>query len=131
MASNEAQHKDKEEENAPAEDKDTGAQVASIVRLQKVAVTTGKEEEDVILDLYGVQTPNLHLLGKAKLYRFDKEEKPWKERGIGNVKLLKHKDSSKVRLVMRQSKTLKICANHLETVNEQRIGEKLVPIAVV
>jgi hypothetical protein len=29
------------------------------------------------------------------------------------VKLLKHKDFGKVKLIMRQSKTLKICANHL------------------
>ncbi|PPR80991.1 hypothetical protein GOBAR_AA39725 [Gossypium barbadense] len=49
---------------------------------------------------------------KAKLYRFDKEGNQWKERGVGNVKLLKHKVNGKVRLVMRQSKTLKICANH-------------------
>jgi Ran-binding protein 1 len=50
---------------------------------------------------------------KAKLYRFDKEGNQWKERGVGTVKLLKHKESAKVRLVFRQSKTLKICANHL------------------
>lgn len=36
----------------------------------------------------------------------------WKERGVGTVKLLKHKESGKVRLLMRQNKTLKICANH-------------------
>lgn len=53
------------------------------------------------------------LTSKAKLYRFDKEGNQWKERGAGTVKLLKHKESGKVRLVMRQSKTLKICANHL------------------
>lgn len=52
---------------------------------------------------------------KAKLYRFDKEGNQWKERGVGTVKLLKHKEAGKVRLVMRQSKTLKICANHLGT----------------
>lgn len=92
----------REEEDAPAgEDEDTGAQVAPIVKLEVVAVTTGEEEEDAILDL------------KAKLYRFDKEGKQWKERGVGTVKFLKHKGSGKVRLVMRQSKTLKICANHL------------------
>lgn len=34
-----------------AEDEDTGAQVAPIVRLQEVAVTTGEENEDVLLDL--------------------------------------------------------------------------------
>nr|GFA27156.1 Ran-binding protein 1 homolog a-like [Tanacetum cinerariifolium] len=50
---------------------------------------------------------------KAKLYRFDKEGNQWKERGAGSVKFLKHKKTEKVRLVMRQSKTLKICANHL------------------
>jgi len=47
------------------------------------------------------------------MYRFDKEGNQWKERGAGTVKLLKHKETGKVRLVMRQSKTLKICANHL------------------
>ncbi|XP_020102322.1 ran-binding protein 1 homolog b-like [Ananas comosus] len=86
---------------APGEDEDTGAEVAPIVKLEEVAVTTGEEEEDVLLDL------------KAKLYRFDKEGSQWKERGAGNVKLLKHKENGKVRLVMRQAKTLKICANHL------------------
>ncbi|GAB4859267.1 Ran-binding protein 1 b [Ancistrocladus abbreviatus] len=100
MASTDPEHRE-EEENAPAEDEDTGAQVAPIVKLEEVAVTTGEEDEDSILDL------------KAKLYRFDKDGNQWKERGAGTVKLLKHKVSGKVRLVMRQSKTLKICANHL------------------
>ncbi|TYH32524.1 hypothetical protein ES288_A01G259100v1 [Gossypium darwinii] len=96
-------HCREDDDNAPAtaaDDEDTGAQVAPIVKLEEVAVTTGEEDEDPILDL------------KAKLYRFDKEGNQWKERGVGNVKLLKHKVNGKVRLVMRQSKTLKICANH-------------------
>jgi len=86
---------------AVAEEEDTGAQVAPIVKLQEVSITTGEEEEDVVLDM------------KAKLYRFDKDGNQWKERGVGTVKLLKHKETGKVRLVMRQAKTLKICANHL------------------
>ncbi|CAD6334124.1 unnamed protein product [Miscanthus lutarioriparius] len=96
-----------EEEDASAaaaaagEEEDTGAPVAPIVRLEEVAVTTGEEDEDVLLDM------------KAKLYRFDKDGNQWKERGTGTVKLLKHKATGKVRLVMRQAKTLKICANHL------------------
>lgn len=102
MATTEPAHEHREDEEAPAgEDEDTGAQVAPIVRLEEVSVTTGEEDEDAILDL------------KAKLYRFDKEGNQWKERGAGSVKFLKHKESEKVRLVMRQSKTLKICANHL------------------
>ncbi|XP_068657505.1 ran-binding protein 1 homolog c-like [Aristolochia californica] len=101
MASTDPERKEEEtSEPAPGEDEDTGAQVAPIVRLEEVAVTTGEEEEEVLLDL------------KAKLYRFDKEGNQWKERGGGTVKLLKHKETGKVRLVMRQSKTLKICANH-------------------
>ncbi|KAK4729980.1 hypothetical protein R3W88_022968 [Solanum pinnatisectum] len=89
------------EENPTGDDEDTGAPVAPIVKLQEVSVSTGEENEHVLLDL------------KSKLYRFDKEGSQWKERGVGTVKLLKHKETGKVRLVMRQSKTLKICANHL------------------
>ncbi|KAL8089510.1 hypothetical protein AgCh_039110 [Apium graveolens] len=125
MASSEAERKvekevvaEKEEEDtvAAGEDEDTGAQVAPIVRLEEVAVSTGEENEDAILDL------------KSKLYRFDKDGNQWKERGAGTVKFLKHKDTGKVRLVMRQSKTLKICANHLVvptmTVQEHAGNEK-------
>ncbi|XP_052202841.1 ran-binding protein 1 homolog a-like [Diospyros lotus] len=102
MASTDPEHREEEEAAAAAgEDEDTGAQVAPIVKLEEVSVTTGEEDEDAVLDL------------KAKLYRFDKDGNHWKERGAGSVKLLKHKETGKVRLVMRQSKTLKICANHL------------------
>ncbi|KAK3007013.1 hypothetical protein RJ639_016210 [Escallonia herrerae] len=101
MASTADPERKEEEEAAAGEEEDTGAQVAPIVRLEEVAISTGEENEDVILDL------------KAKLYRFDKDGNQWKERGAGTVKLLKHKETAKVRLVMRQSKTLKICANHL------------------
>lgn len=60
---------------------------------------------------------------RAKLFKFvkavkkDGEDAPassgeWKERGTGDVRLLKHKENDKVRLVMRREKTLKVCANH-------------------
>ncbi|KAI3891159.1 hypothetical protein MKW98_007464 [Papaver atlanticum] len=64
-----------------------GTTVAPIITLE--------EEEDVLFNL------------QAKLYRFDKDGKWWKERGNGFIKLLKHKETKKFRLVMRQSKTLK------------------------
>ncbi|XP_010247368.1 PREDICTED: ran-binding protein 1 homolog b-like [Nelumbo nucifera] len=104
MASTDPERREEEEEaaeTAAGEEEDTGAQVAPIVKLEEVAVTSGEEEEDVLLDL------------KSKLYRYDKEGSQWKERGTGTVKLLNHRGTGKVRLVMRQSKTLKICANHL------------------
>ncbi|KAJ2354247.1 Ran GTPase binding protein Sbp1, partial [Coemansia sp. RSA 2618] len=49
------------------------------------------------------------------LFRFDSEGKEWKERGTGDVKLLKHKENGKIRLLMRRDKTLKVCANHYIT----------------
>lgn len=51
---------------------------------------------------------------RAKLFRFDSNEIPpeWKERGTGDVKLLRHKEKNSVRVLMRRDKTLKICANH-------------------
>jgi Ran-binding protein 1 len=117
MASNEPEHEHREDEEAAAnEDEDTGAQVAPIVKLEEIAVSTGEENEEAILEL------------KAKLYRFDRDGNQWKERGAGTVKFLRHKESTKVRLVMRQSKTLKICANHLVlatmTVQEHAGNEK-------
>jgi len=83
------------------DEEDTGAQIAPIVKLEEVVISTGEENEDVLLDI------------KAKLYRFDKEGTQWKERGVGQVKLLEHKQTKKVRLLMRQTRTLKICANHM------------------
>lgn len=130
MSNNDADHR--EEDDAPAgEDEDTGAQVAPIVHLEEVAVSTGEEGEQPILDLSASLSLNIFrfsfsillpeaqgfsvesFCSKAKLYRFDKDGNQWKERGAGTVKFLKHRETGKVRLLMRQSKTLKICANHL------------------
>nr|XP_014434774.1 ran-specific GTPase-activating protein isoform X3 [Pelodiscus sinensis] len=54
---------------------------------------------------------------RAKLFRFASENDlpEWKERGTGDVKLLKHKEKGTIRLLMRRDKTLKICANHYIT----------------
>jgi len=42
-----------EEEDVPAGDEeDTGAQIAPIIQLHEVAVSTGEEDEEAILDLY-------------------------------------------------------------------------------
>lgn len=54
---------------------------------------------------------------RAKLHRFALESDPpeWKERGTGNIKLLKHKQKGTIRVLMRRDLTLRICANHLNT----------------
>ena len=65
-----------------------------------VDVKTGEEDE---VKLFGE---------RAKLYRMDTESKTWKERGVGELKLLKHKESGRVRILMRREQVLKLCANH-------------------
>lgn len=68
------------------------------VELKQVEVMTGEEEEEEFWK------------HRAKLYRFMNGE--WKERGVGNAKLLQHKETKKIRFLLRQEKTLKIVANH-------------------
>lgn len=55
---------------------------------------------------------------RAKLFKFDRDSREWKERGTGDVRLLKHKENQKTRLVMRRDKTLKVCANHYGMAND-------------
>lgn len=58
---------------------------------------------------------------RAKLFRFDVTASEWKERGTGDVRLLKHKETKRVRLVMRRDKTLKVCANHSSKKKDYRL----------
>jgi len=75
-----------------------------VIRLtQQVEVKTNEEDEDEVFKL------------RAKLFRFAIENNEWKERGTGDVRLLQHKESKKIRIVMRREKTHKVCANHLVT----------------
>merc|ERR1712137_1077939 len=38
--------------------------------------------------------------------------KSWRERGIGQARILRHREHQRIRLLMRQEKTMKIIANH-------------------
>ncbi|XP_056388693.1 ran-specific GTPase-activating protein isoform X2 [Hyla sarda] len=73
-----------------------------IVSLPEQEIKTLEEDEEELFKM------------RAKLFRFASENDPpeWKERGTGDVKLLKHKERGTIRLLMRRDKTLKICANH-------------------
>nr|XP_036871300.1 E3 SUMO-protein ligase RanBP2 isoform X2 [Manis javanica] len=83
------------------DDDDDGPHFEPVVPLpDKIEVKTGEEDEEEFF------------CNRAKLFRFDTESKEWKERGIGNVKILRHKISGKIRLLMRREQVLKICANH-------------------
>ena len=49
---------------------------------------------------------------RANFYRMDTESKSWKKMGVGELKLLKDKESGRVRIIMRRDQELKLCANH-------------------
>ena len=70
---------------------------------EKVETKTNEESEEQMFKM------------RAKLFKFAKETSEWKERGTGDVRLLKHKENGKTRVVMRRDKTLKVCANHYST----------------
>ncbi|CAG8713407.1 44965_t:CDS:2, partial [Gigaspora margarita] len=90
-----------EEEDVPPASPDVHFE--PIIKLDEVEVKTLEEDEEVSFRM------------RAKLFRFDKPLKEWKERGTGDVRFLKHKVTDKIRLVMRRDKTLKVCANHYIT----------------
>ena len=89
---------EKEEDNPEAE---VDIHVKPLVSLPKLeTVSTGEEEEEVLFS------------HRAKLYRFDDPTKQWKERGLGDIKILKHKQTRKCRILMRRDQIFKICCNH-------------------
>jgi len=88
-----------DDEKAPEEEADV--QFEPVVHLtEKVETKTNEELEEQTFKM------------RAKLFKFDRDSREWKERGTGDVRLLKHKENGKTRLVMRRDKTLKVCANH-------------------
>ena len=66
----------------------------------EIKVVTGEEGLDVLFS------------ERAKLYRFDADSGQWKERGVGDVKLLRHPKSGQGRVLMRREQIKKLCANH-------------------
>ncbi|KAK2198053.1 bifunctional Ran binding domain/Ran binding protein RanBP1-like/Ran-specific GTPase-activating protein 1 [Babesia duncani] len=73
------------------------------VEVKEIHVETGEEDEDIFWQQ------------RSKLYRWATDTDGngvWKERGLGESKLLKHKTTGKIRFLLRQEKTLKIVANH-------------------
>lgn len=65
----------------------------------QIEVKTGEENEELLY------------VHRAKLYRYIDGE--WKERGLGDVKILRHKENKKLRVVMRREQIWKICLNHV------------------
>merc|ERR1719378_1843093 len=93
-----------DDDNGVAPEEEAQVEFEPLVKLEEVKVTSGEEEEEVVFKM------------RAKLFRWEsdsweKEVKMWKERGTGDIKFLKHKETGKYRCLMRREKTMKICAN--------------------
>uniref|UniRef100_A0A672LF55 Peptidyl-prolyl cis-trans isomerase n=1 Tax=Sinocyclocheilus grahami TaxID=75366 RepID=A0A672LF55_SINGR len=68
--------------------------------LLQVEVKSGEEDEEILFK------------ERAKLYRWDRELNQWKERGVGDIKILYHPVIKRYRVVMRREQVLNVCANH-------------------
>eukprot|EP00168_Porphyra_purpurea_P009382 TRINITY_DN227_c0_g1_i5.p1 TRINITY_DN227_c0_g1~~TRINITY_DN227_c0_g1_i5.p1 ORF type:complete len:256 (-),score=98.47 TRINITY_DN227_c0_g1_i5:408-1175(-) len=90
----------------PALEEESTAIFKPVVELkEEVKTSTGTENEESIFKM------------RAKLFRFDKEENMWKERGTGEVTMMRdtlaeNPAMRKIRLLMRREQTLKTCLNH-------------------
>ena len=90
----------KDDEGGPDEEYEPDVDFKPIIPLPDlVAVKTGEENEEKLFN------------SRVKLFRHDQNTKQWKERGIGEIKILKHKETSRCRLLMRREQVLKICCN--------------------
>ena len=90
-----------DEHEAEHEGDNDGPHFEPIIPLpDKIDVKTGEENEEVMFS------------HRAKLYRFVAEDKQWKERGVGDIKLLRNNLTGKMRVLMRREQVLKLCANH-------------------
>ena len=101
----EANNEDTEADGA--EEVESTAVFTPKVQLEKVEVTSGEEDEEVLYS----QRSKLYIYGESLLDK-GSGNKQWNERGIGDIKLLKHKENSRIRVLMRQERTLKVIANH-------------------
>jgi len=96
---------ERESRRSESSDTEHDPQFSPIISLPEVQISTNEENEEEFMKL------------RAKLYRFDGKSEPpeWKERGTGELKILRHKENSSFRIVMRRDKTFKVCANHFIT----------------
>ncbi|KAJ8252860.1 hypothetical protein GJAV_G00206390 [Gymnothorax javanicus] len=104
------------EADQPGSDEEEAASSADIhfepiVSLPEVETKSGDEDEEILFK------------ERAKLFRWDRNLNQWKERGVGDIKILYHPQKRCYRVLMRRDQVLKVCANH--TITQ---GMELVPM---
>ena len=93
---------DQQSENEYHEEEENQTYFTPVIALpDKIEVKTGEEDEELLYS------------HRAKLFRYTEGE--WKERGLGDVKVLKHRVSGKLRVLMRREQIFKLCLNHILT----------------
>lgn len=91
----------KESEGENAEEFVPSAEFKPVIPLPElVEVKTGEESEEILFN------------ERAKLLRFDPDSKEWKERGLGQMKILKDPKTGITRFLMRREQVHKVCCNH-------------------
>ena len=90
-------------ENDPEKEVE-GTDFKPIVSLPDIIERKTGEEEEIVMYSH-----------RAKLFRYDTDAKQWKERGVGDIKILLHNETKKYRVVMRREQIHKLCANHYIT----------------
>ena len=79
-----------DDDNGLAPEEEAQVDFQPLVKLEEVKTNTMEEDEEVTFKM------------RAKLFRWEsdsweKEVKMWKERGTGDIKFLKHKETGEVR----------------------------------
>ena len=72
---------------------------------EKVECRTGEEGQEVMF------------CERCKLLRYDSDASRWKERGLGDIKILFDPRSGRYRVLMRREHVFKLCANHMISVD--------------
>lgn len=93
--------------NETPKEEESTATFEPVVKLEEVEIKSGEEDEEV---LYAMRS-KLFIFGETLLDK-GTGKKSWKERGIGEVRLLRHREHQRIRVLMRQEKTMKVIVNH-------------------
>uniref|UniRef100_A0A8C5G3N0 E3 SUMO-protein ligase RanBP2 n=2 Tax=Gouania willdenowi TaxID=441366 RepID=A0A8C5G3N0_GOUWI len=88
------------EEGSDAEENNVDIHFEPIVSLPEVETKSGEEDEEILFK------------ERTKLFRWDRDLGQWKERGIGDIKILFHPAKHFYRILMRRDQVFRVCANH-------------------
>ncbi|OCK76734.1 hypothetical protein K432DRAFT_445813 [Lepidopterella palustris CBS 459.81] len=77
-----------------------------------ITPNNGTPPKDIIDSTCDGEVETIMFKMRSVLFLFDRHTTEWIHRGSGDVRLLKHNENKKTRLVMRSDKTLQVIANH-------------------